>query len=203
MKAKRTCTVDGCCRKHKANGLCQRHYDQVRIYGKILIRTKFDPNEFIIDGDICKIQMYDKNNNPTCQTIIDAEDYEKVKNIKWSHNAVLNRVFNDKVGYLSRFILSIADPKILVDHANRDKLDNRKENLRTCGHAENNWNQTLTERNNSGYKGIFWNEQRLKWRATVRFLYHSVVREFEEIEDAVEWVKQKRKELHGEFARDQ
>lgn len=39
---------------------------------------------------------------------------------------------------------------MVVDHINRDRLDNRRENLRICTIAENNYNRTRTK----GYKGV-------------------------------------------------
>jgi len=45
------CSVDNCDSKHYANGYCQRHYQQIKIHGKIITlvkRTPYDPNEFII-----------------------------------------------------------------------------------------------------------------------------------------------------------
>ena len=75
-----------------------------------------------------------------------------------------------------------------VDHINRDKLDNRLENLRWCTIMENNQNQTIRKTNKSGYKHICWWMKKQRWvveirRNNKRLCGHS----FKKIEDAVEF----------------
>ncbi|HET9684589.1 MAG TPA: HNH endonuclease, partial [Gemmatimonadaceae bacterium] len=41
-----------------------------------------------------------------------------------------------------------------VDHANRNRADNRRENLRVCTPAQNSENKTLSRRNTSGVTGV-------------------------------------------------
>lgn len=47
----------------------------------------------------------------------------------------------------------------MTDHINRDKLDNRRENLRVADKSINTINRDLDPRNTSGYKGVY-----LEWR---------------------------------------
>lgn len=62
-----------------------------------------------------------------------------------------------EVNYLHRFILGfVKGDKIEIDHINRDRLDNRRDNLRVCSHAEN-------QRNNGG-KGAY-RQSNGKWMA--------------------------------------
>jgi hypothetical protein len=58
----------------------------------------------------------------------------------------------------------------LVDHINRDKLDNRRKNLRICSINESNRNRGIIKfkkRQNiiSKYKGVWWD--RSKWRTAI------------------------------------
>ncbi len=56
--------------------------------------------------------------------------------------------------YLSRFLLN-PGPKEVVDHANHDKLDNRRANLRICTPAENHINRRIVRRDNpTGVTGV-------------------------------------------------
>lgn len=40
--------------------LCGKHYLQFKRHGKIPERTKYDPNEFVTEGNITKIYLYKK-----------------------------------------------------------------------------------------------------------------------------------------------
>ncbi len=53
----------------------------------------------------------------------------------------------------------------VVDHINRNRLDNRVENLRVCTIAENNYNRTKPKNGNNTYKGV--QETANGWRASI------------------------------------
>ncbi len=42
-----------------------------------------------------------------------------------------------------------------VDHADRDKTNNKVDNLRWCSHSETHRNKGIQINNNSGHKGVF------------------------------------------------
>ncbi len=54
--------------------------------------------------------------------------------------------------------------KPTVDHINRNRKDNRIENLRWATNIEQNANQGLLKRNKSGHKYISWNKSYNGWR---------------------------------------
>ena len=56
----------------------------------------------------------------------------------------------------------------LIDHDNRNGLDNRKSNLRISTTSQNGMNAKKRSDNTSGYKGVHWNKARKKWRAEIR-----------------------------------
>lgn len=57
---------------------------------------------------------------------------------------------------------------LFVDHIDGDGLNNTRENLRACVHAENMRNQRHDRVNNSsGYKGVTWYEPSQLWRAQI------------------------------------
>ena len=56
--------------------------------------------------------------------------------------------------------------KLVVDHINDDKLDNRVENLQV---VTNRFNVCKTQYNySSKYKGVYWNKQKNKWKSQIR-----------------------------------
>ena len=65
------------------------------------------------------------------KTLIDDEDYDKCKSIKWNlkENYVISRF-----GYLHRFLMNVNDSNIDVHHKNGNPLDNRKQNLQIMTH---------------------------------------------------------------------
>lgn len=106
---------------------------------------------------------------------IDAEDVERVNRHRWfcdsqgyvSRNAVMGgRRTRQK---LHRFLLNLPpgdDP--CVDHINRDRLDNRKANLRTLTRAQNSQNKCSTTGASSVYRGVHWDPRNKRWRAFVK-----------------------------------
>lgn len=55
----------------------------------------------------------------------------------------------------------------LVDHIDRDKSNNRPENLRAADHILNNRNVGLSRNNKSGHKGVSWHKVAGKWRSCI------------------------------------
>lgn len=59
-------------------------------------------------------------------------------------------------------------PSEFIDHINRNKTDNRMENLRTATKRDNESNKPATSRNSTGYKGVHWRGDAKKYRAVIR-----------------------------------
>ncbi len=89
-----------------------------------------------------------------------------------------------------------------LDHINLKKSDNRIENLRDANASENASNRSLDAKNTSGFKGVSWHKQRLKWYATITCngKAHSLGLHSTR-EDAHAAYCEAAKRLHGEFAR--
>lgn len=85
-------------------------------------------------------------------TIVDDEDAHLALSSLWfeSRNGY---AYCHKFNYLHRQIMG-RNGKLVVDHINRIKLDNRRSNMRFLTHAENLTNAPLRPNNTSGYKGV-------------------------------------------------
>lgn len=59
-------------------------------------------------------------------------------------------------------------PDCDIDHINGDKADNRLSNLRLASRRQNKWNVGVTRANKSGFKGVSWCAERLKWMAAIK-----------------------------------
>ena len=57
--------------------------------------------------------------------------------------------------------------KDTVDHIDRNKLNNRRENLRLVTRSENAMNSTARVTNKSGFKGVCWHAGQQQWVAAI------------------------------------
>lgn len=143
--------------------LCSKHYSQASTYGEILTRTVFDKNEIVIHDDWAEVMLYDVKHNVIGSTKIDIEDVEKVIMYKWSLNKARGYVYCGalKALTLHRYLVNYD----IVDHKNRDRLDNRKSNLREASEGRNQRNANLSKNNTSGITGVQWRKDRCTWGA--------------------------------------
>ena len=89
----------------------------------------------------------------------------------------------------------------IIDHINRDKLDNRKCNLRISDKTGNNRNVGLQKNNTSGITGVGWNRQMNKWIAQITVNYKTIyLGSFNDKEDAIKCRLTAEKKYFGEYA---
>lgn len=109
------------------------------------------------------------------ETLIDLDDFQRVDAMPntWSatidhkDNIYVHCMVNGKRYKLHRLIMN-APKHLVVDHINRDTLDNRKGNLRLCTRAENMQNVGVYSTSRSGVRNVMWNEQSKKWIVQIR-----------------------------------
>jgi hypothetical protein len=68
---------------------------------------------------------------------------------------------------LAWFYVHGAWPSI-VDHVNRNGLDNRLSNLRAATKSLNAVNSPLAASNTSGHRGVYWSKRNGKWLAKIK-----------------------------------
>lgn len=87
------------------------------------------------------------------------------------------------------------------DHINRNKLDNRRENLRLSSEQDNARNRSKQTNNTSGFIGVYFNKQAKKWRAQITIDFKTTaLGQFANKEDAIRARLKAEKEYFGEFA---
>jgi len=59
-------------------------------------------------------------------------------------------------------------PKEQLDHINRDRMDNRIDNLREVTAGQNRMNMGMKTTNTSGYTGVSWNKRTQRWEANIK-----------------------------------
>jgi hypothetical protein len=111
---------------------------------------------------------------------VDDEDFEWINKLKWYASPSTGSLFYAKrfdsnkgeriAIFMHREILGKyqeINSSHIVDHINRDGLDNRKVNLRVCNRSQNSANTKLNKRNTSGFRGVTWDKEKKRWRATL------------------------------------
>jgi hypothetical protein len=114
-------------------------------------------------------------------TVIDAEDEGFVNQWNWSlsSNGYARRREQSKGQGRSIFlhrVLADCQPGdgSDVDHIDRDRLNNRRSNLRRLPRGANNQNRAANLSGTSRFRGVHWCTRKAKWRAQYRFNGKSV-----------------------------
>ncbi len=130
------------------------------------------------DDTTVRIPLRAKDGSVRAYALIDAADFAAVNQWTWRLNTA-GRGYASRSGKVNgrsktflmhRFIMGTeGEPReIEVDHINGDGLDNRRRNLRIVTHAQNMQNRRLERTSTSGVRGVSWDSDRKKWRATVK-----------------------------------
>lgn len=98
--------------------------------------------------------------------LIDPED-KWVDQHLWTLNTYPSTRIQNKTIYLHKLLTQTTTKEI--DHINRDKLDNRKNNLRIVDRTVNNLNRDIRTNNTSGHTGVVWNKKEKTWYANIRY----------------------------------
>lgn len=98
---------------------------------------------------------------------IDDSDFELVSRYRWYYNEGYAVTYHKgKRIRMHRLILGTPQG-CKTDHLNRDRLDNRRSNLRVCTTQQNNRNVGLRKDNTSGFKGVFLDRSTGHWKPVV------------------------------------
>ena len=142
------------------------------------------------------------------QATIDEADWPLVSPYEWQSRHVKNRwyagCFVPKEGggfrHLQMHRLILAAPVgVMVDHRNRDGLDNRRANLRLATRSQNGHNYPAWGK--SGFRGVTWCKGKARWESQlcVDGVRHFLGR-FASAEDAARAYDAKARTLMGDFA---
>lgn len=129
-------------------------------------RMKGNPqnhNQYDFCGNICIGYT-----NSGEQFFVDKEDYDKIKDYCWHINArgYVTTQKNKKKILMHRFLLNVPDDKD-VDHNNRIRNWNLKDNLTIVTKKENNQNNTTYKNNTSGATGVYFDKTSGLWKTYI------------------------------------
>lgn len=142
--------------------------------------------------------------------LVDDEDFEYLNQWKWfAHKRgsgyYATRKEKNKQISMHRQIMSVNDISVLIDHRDRNSLNNQRNNLRTASRSQNNANTISRKNSYSKYLGVSLFRKtkagKGKWRASIgkdKKIYH--LGYFKTEQQAAIAYNKKALELHGEFA---
>jgi hypothetical protein len=132
--------------------------------------------------------------------LVDASDYDMLRQYRWAHDgqgyAKAHVKGKGTVG-MHRLLLGEPEGKV-VDHINRNRRDNRRENLRAITPMQNAWNRTPIA-SLSGFKGVALRNG--KWTASITVERNTLyIGSFDTPELAALAYNDMAREYHGEYA---
>ena len=198
--ANRKCKVEWCNTKANDNGgkpltkgFCNRHYAQTLRHGNI-IETNMDYRPAIIEGNIAKIPLGFKAKHG--YALVDA-DMAHLDRYFWTITsngyAITNPTKSTTPTRMHHLVLPRREGYI-IDHINRDKLDNRRSNLRYATRSQNLHNSFNPGA--SGYKGVTYLKRTGTWQAVIGYKTKC----FKDKREAAEYYNKLALEAYGEYA---
>lgn len=163
---------------------------------------RYKTNEIIKFNDYAELIIYSAKGKIKMKSKIDLEDVPYVEKYSWCERSkgYVGRVENGKTITLHR-VLANAKKGECVDHINRDKTDNRKNNLRLCTQQKNLRNSSIKSNNSSGVTGVGFDKKYNFWRARICIGYKNIhLGYFDKKEDAIKARLRAEKKYYGEFA---
>lgn len=109
-------------------------------------------NEYEVIG----LVAYVKLSNTGSIMICDSDDWENYKNHCWHENTANGYVETTINGRKEKYHYHLLQEKsgFVRDHINKNRLDNRRSNLRYASQHANSLNTKLSKANKSGIKGV-------------------------------------------------
>lgn len=126
-----------------------------RANGHARLGARYVHRRVLVCGEIAAVELKGGQ-----WALIDTADVDLVAQYSWRTRVREDgRMYavtasREKSIFMHRLILGLSNPKILTDHRNHDGLDNRRENIRPCSNAQNQWNSRLPQHNTTGFKGV-------------------------------------------------
>ena len=162
--------ADGDIIYEKSSGimLCRKHYDQYRTHGYCLKNSIFDKNIVEqIDGKYSHILLMDKYYNITGKTKVDNKNVDMLLEYRWHLGSW--GYAESRFGMMQNLILKRSNELEIVDHINRDTLDNTEENLRMVNKSENAINAGIRPNNSSGVTGVSYSKHLNGYRSYINY----------------------------------
>lgn len=182
----------------KGKPYCNKHYQRMRKYGTPETPQRKRSNTYCEIGDTLAV-ITSKGD----VILTDMEDRPMVEQASWCVSKTGYAVANigGRVVKMHRYLLADSlKPGDLVDHKNRNTLDNRRRNLRPCTHTENMRNVRTSRNNSVGHLGIrLTKDGKFNVRIVANRKEHHIGN-YDSLKLAIEARERAEDLYHGEFA---
>ena len=173
---------------------CSKHVMRLAKGNNPHEKTSKDRRPSTIEGGVAKIELGFKARHGYAIVDIDFSYLDKYNwNLSSSGYAFARPSGRTKMIYMHHLVLPRVEG-MDNDHINRNKLDNRLQNLRTVTRSQNLHNSMKSGA--SGYKGVQFNKNRGKWQTRLR----GKSKLFADKHDAAEYYNIIAKKMYGEYA---
>lgn len=142
--------------------------------------------------------------------IIDDEFFDFINQYRWYKNSKgyaitmkTTALSERRQVFMQHLVLGFTPHDgLVVDHINGVRLDNRKDNLRICTHAQNIMNGMGWKNRKSKYKGVYKRDGYDRWRVIISGNgERQHIGDFSSEAEAAKAYNDAAKVLHGEYAR--
>lgn len=146
MTDKGMCRVEGCPKKATATIYCQMHYRRKRLYGDVnfVYRIQRRPSvgfsaihynaEGFLEVELTQEKL----------AKIDSDDLKLICGKNWNWSSTTGYAYWQNIS-MQQMLLGKKKPGLYIDHIDRDKLNNRRENLRLVSNSINCKNSTRSD----------------------------------------------------------
>ena len=199
--------------KTKGRCYCAKHFNSMytfgQPFGKIQTTRKCN-NSYVYYPEYNAYAVIENVKDPNTKVfLISEEDFEKIHNKSW---------YIDTQGYINTSVPRndgttrsipiklynyIMEPQKgnVIDHMNRNKLDNRRENLRECTKLENDRNKIQEVNKSPIFRGVRLTENGKKYRTRIKVMDKEInLGTYETKEEAINARLEAEKRYYGEFA---
>jgi len=112
------------------------------------------------------------------EAIVDDEDYEYLNQWKWyckqGYAARTDRTTGSIITIRMHRLINKTPYNLDTDHINRNRLDNRKANLRTVSKQINAKNKSKRYDTTTGYTGVTYNKRNKKYQCYIMVNYNRI-----------------------------
>lgn len=106
--------------------------------------------------------------------LVDDGDFNYINQWKWyaenrGYGFYARTMIGRKNFYMHRFILDVFEKNIIIDHKDRNPLNNQRDNIRIANTSQNLFNKSAHKDGKSKFLGVCWDSERQKWMAAIGY----------------------------------